>query len=254
MMTNKMPSARRKQFLLHARKPIFERKVRSAEGFIAEYFESARNPYIAFSCGKDSHVCLHLARTLRPEIPAVYFDADCAYPSQTELLDITPHLIKFQCVPFLETLKKWGLYHNQSPSPFMLTTVYDPIRKLLDSTNFDGVIYGLRAEESVARRVHASQRGAIFKYVDEKIHRGTWGCQPIYDWGYTDVWAYIVSREIAYCKEYDTLWDLPESEQRLSYWAGFTNRNFGRIARLKKNHPELFAKLLKVVPDARHFV
>lgn len=249
-----MPDTIRKQFQLHAHKPAFHQKVGNAKARIGAYLEIAKNPYIAFSCGKDSHVCLHLARQKAPETPAVYFDADCAYPSQTALMEQIPNLIKFKCEPFLETLKKYGIYHNQRVSPFMKTTVYEPIQRLFNETDFDGVIYGLRAEESAARRAHAGKRGAIFQYADSSIHKGTWACQPIYDWSYKDVWAYIVSHEIAYCEEYDNLWDLSHHEQRMSYWAGFSNRSFGRLARLKQNHPDLFQKLVKVCPDARHFI
>ena len=249
-----MPPQLKKQFILHSRKPHFHRNVEKARARITEFLEITDAPYIAFSGGKDSHCCLELVREQRQETPAVYFDADCAYPSLTALLDRTDNVIRFKCEPFLETLKREGIYHGKTPSPFMISTVYEPIQRLLNETDFDGCIYGLRAEESAARRANAGRRGAVFQYAEKSIHRGTWACQPIYDWTYQDVWAFIVSRGIDYCAEYDNLWELSHHEQRLSYWAGFSNRSFGRLACLKRNHPDLFAQLTKVCPEARHFV
>ena len=250
----KMPTALRKQFLLHAKKQSFQQKVISAEARICHLWHRANKPYIAFSGGKDSHVCLALARSVFPDLPAVYFDADCAYPSVTELLENTENLIRFRTQEtFLETLGRVGLHHPKIEKITMETTVYEPIARLLETYNFDGCIYGLRAEESAARRAHA-KRGATFQYALDSIHRGTYACQPIYDWSYNDVWAYLVNKQIPYCKEYDRLWDLPEREQRISYWAGESNRNFGRFARLKENHPDLFNELQKVCPEIREFV
>ena len=250
-----MPPQLKKQFILHSRKPQFKRKLHTARERLIAFFEKALNPYIAFSGGKDSHVCLHLARTIHPNRPAVYFDADCAYPEVQALLAETPNCLRFPASePFLTTLAKHGLTHPKLEQITMQTTVYAPITALLEKYNFDGGIYGLRAEESIARHWHARRNGAIFKYSENSIRKGIWQCQPIHDWTYQDVWAYIVSESISYCETYDKKWELPKTEQRISYYAGETNRNYGRFALLKKEYPALFNQLVKACPEVRQFL
>lgn len=67
---------------------------------------------------------------------------------------------------------------------------------------------GVRCEESMTRRVGLTT-AATYKHI-------TWGRKlddrglhftfyPIYDWSYTDVWKYIHSNKIRYCRLYDSL-------------------------------------------------
>ena len=100
-----------------------------------------------------------------------------------------------------------------------------------------------------ARKMNAL-RGPVFKYKRD----GLWGCQPIVEWRYNDVWAYIVSNNIPYCRTYDKMWDMPEADQRISYWAGETKRTYGRWAWLKRNYPDLFNKLAAQIPEVRGYV
>jgi len=133
----------------------------------------------------------------------------------------------------------------------MRTTVWNPIKRLVAEYGFDGVCYGLRAEENPATRGQlARYRGAVFQYKRD----GLWACQPIHDWTYNDVWAYIVTEKLPYCGVYDRMWDMPEEDQRLSYWAGETKRRWGRWAWLKRNYPDLFNRFAAEFPEARNYV
>ena len=248
-MNASMPRLR---FEMHARLPVFAARVARAEARVAEWLTLAHHPYIAVSSGKDSTVILDLVRRQRPETPAVYLDADCSFPETYEWLDATPNVMRFQAdEPFLDTLERHGLEGGSKlDRATMQSTVWGPVRRLHDQYGFDGSCYGLRAEESHGRHMNAVTRGAIFQYKRD----GVWACQPIWDWKYADVWAYIVSRDIPYCGVYDRMWDMPEVDQRLSYWAGETKRNRGRYAWLKRNYPALFFKLAARIPEARSYV
>jgi 3'-phosphoadenosine 5'-phosphosulfate sulfotransferase (PAPS reductase)/FAD synthetase len=81
-----------------------------------------------------------------------------------------------------------------------------------------------------------------------------WQCQPLGHWAYDDVWAYIVSNNVPYAGTYDKMWDMPEDDQRVSYWAGETKRRWGRYAWLKRNYPELWNKLTAALPEVRQYV
>lgn len=241
-----MNDQQRQIFTLHAKLSTFRRKVALAESRVAEWLEQAENPYIAFSGGKDSLCVLNLVRKFSPQVPAIYFDGDCAYPEVLALFESIPHLLKFPTKePFLKTLKE-NWHDPRLEQITMETTVYEPVKRLLKDFCFDAVAYGLRADESVGRKKHGKVKGAIFRY---KIS-GVLACQPIWDWSYNDVWAYIVSNDLDYCKTYDKLFDAPIEKQRISYWAGESCIGLGRYAWLKRNYPELWRKLITEIPEA----
>jgi 3'-phosphoadenosine 5'-phosphosulfate sulfotransferase (PAPS reductase)/FAD synthetase len=182
---------------------------------------------------------------------AVYWDADCAFPEVETLLAETPHCLKYPASePFLETLARFGPHAGaELERATMRSTVTEPVKAFLSETGYNGAAYGLRAEESHGRHMNRITRGHVFYTKQFQI----WMCQPICAWSYSDVWAYIVSNELPYCGTYDRMWTLPEREQRISYWAGETNRQQGRWLWLKRNYPALWQKLRSRVPEASSY-
>jgi len=228
--------------------------VEQAHRRIAYWLTKVKKPYIAFSTGKDSTCILHLVREQTSDVLAVYFDADCAYPESKKMLARMENVLCFAAdEPLLTTFERFGGFDGGLvlERETMRTTVWGPVKRLVEHYGFDGVAYGLRAEENPGTRGKlARYRGSVFQYKRD----GLWACQPIYDWEYNDVWAFIVSSGLEYCGVYDKLWDAPEEDQRLSYWAGETKRRWGRWAWLKRNYPELFNKFAARFADARAFI
>lgn len=249
-----MSESLRFRFHLWSRVRQHQWHVRQAQDRISRWLEKVTHPYVAFSTGKDSLCTLHLVRQQAPHVPAVYFDADSAFPESKKMLKDTPHVIIFPALePLLDTFRRLGGFEAgpDLERETMRTTVWEPIKRLIDQYGFDGVALGLRAEENPSSRGKLSDyRGAIFQYKRD----GLWACQPIHDWVYNDVWAYIVSNHLQYCGVYDRLWDAPEEDQRLSYWAGETKRHWGRWAWLKRNYPDLFNEFAGEFPEVRNFV
>jgi len=249
-----MPPTKHQAFALYAKLKPHHYAVSQAKKAVSAWLAKVQNPYLAFSGGKDSLCVLHLVREQRPDVPAVYFDANNAFPEVEELLAQTPNLIRFQAdEPFLETLARYGFGADEAKAldrATMKSTVWNPVNRLIARYQFDGMAYGLRKQESHRRKVHGLTRGAVFQYKRD----GLWGCQPVTDWKYMDVWAYIVSQNLSYCATYDKMWDMPEAEQRISYWAGETNRERGRWAWLKRNYPDLFNQFRQRFPEASCYV
>jgi len=239
------------RFQLWAKLRLHQQRVEMARKRVSQWLEKVSNPYIAFSTGKDSTCILALVREQLPDITAVYFDADCAYPESKAMLATTDNVIVYPAdEPLLKTFRRFGGF-DAGPAlerETMRTTVWGPIKRLITEYGFDGVAYGLRAEENPGTRGKlAKYRGAVFQYKRD----GLWACQPICDWAYNDIWAFIVSRNLPYCGVYDRMWDMPEEDQRLSYWAGETKRRWGRWAWLKQNYPDLFNRFAAEFPDVR---
>lgn len=246
-----MPPKTLLRFQLYSRLRQHKHRVEWARQRVSEWLEKVKRPYVSYSTGKDSTCVLHLVREQAPDTPAVYWDADCAFPESKELLGQTDNVIVFETdEPFLETLRRFDFGDPRLENETMRTTVWGPIRRLQEEYGFDGMAYGLRMEESRGRELLGKQRGGVFYHHRDKV----WACQPIYDWLYDDVWAFIVTNGLAYCGTYDRMWDMPEREQRISYWAGETNRERGRWAWLKRNYPELFNHFAAEFPETRCYV
>ena len=254
MSHSPMPDGLRERFALHAKLVGFRRRVARAETIVADWLARCERPYVGFSTGKDSTVVLDLVWRQAPDVPAVYFDADCSYPESAAMLDRLqaegrPVIRWPTSEPFLATLKRLGLDNPKLERETMRTTVWQPIKAMLAKHRFDGVALGLRGEECYGRWKLAQVRGPLFWQKRDSV----WECLPIAFWRYDDVWAYIVSRNLPYCGVYDHLWDAPEDDQRLSYWAGETKRRWGRYAWLKRNYPELWNRLVAEIPAARGY-
>ena len=237
--------------LAHATTRAYHQRVSDALDRILRWNELVIQPYIAFSAGKDSTVSLHLTRQVISDCVAIYIDAGCAFPEATDLLHATPNVLTFAAdEPFLDTLERMGGVDGgrELENETMRTTVIHPLARLR-SEGYDGHVVGLRAEENRGRDMNFKIHGAIY------YHSGyaMWVCQPIVDWSYDDVWAYIFSNGIEYCKTYDKMWHMPREWQRISYWAGETGRRYGRWAWLRQNYPELFDKLVSRFPNAARY-
>lgn len=245
------------EFELYAQLLIFRHRVEKAKYLTALALSKMENPYIAFSTGKDSVVVADLVWRQDPNVPAVYFDADCAFPESKKLLDryeaAGRQIVRWPCEPFLEIFRRaGGPTSNQCEKETMDSTVYRPIKSLLAKYHFDGVFLGLRSEESQGRRKLVKVQGQLFWQKRDAL----WECLPIANWAYEDVWAYIVSQNIDYCTAYDRLMELgvPPEDCRLSYWAGETKRRWGRWAILKRGWPELFNRFAAEFPEVRCYI
>jgi 3'-phosphoadenosine 5'-phosphosulfate sulfotransferase (PAPS reductase)/FAD synthetase len=247
-----MPDVVRLRFEAHSRLKGFRQRVQHSRGIIDNWLSHCERPYIAFSGGKDSVCVLRLVREQAPAVPAVYLDADNCFPEVSALIGNTPNCLRYPTSePFFDTLKRFGLEGGADlDRQTMRSTVYEPVRTLLTDYDYDGCVYGIRAAESYGRRQSVRYNGALFY----SKQYGVWQCQPLGHWTYDDVWAYIVSNNVPYAGTYDKMWDMPEDDQRVSYWAGETKRRWGRYAWLKRNYPELWNKLAAEIPEVRQYV
>jgi 3'-phosphoadenosine 5'-phosphosulfate sulfotransferase (PAPS reductase)/FAD synthetase len=245
----------RVRFLARARLRSHRRRVEDSRRVVAAALAACRSPYVALSGGKDSACVAHLVWEQRPDVPAVYFDAACAFPEVKDYLAQLKRqgrrLIRFQCRPFLEVLREFGLHSDAVEEATMRYTVHEPLQRLYHAFGYDAVFLGLRREESPGRAALLAARGQAFVRKSD----GRLECNPIAWWSFDDVWAYLLAGEHPYCAAYDRLFDmgLPERSVRISYWAGETGRRWGRYEALRRGWPDLWRYFCEMIPEARNY-
>lgn len=249
-----MTDIEREGLLAHSRLPVIQRRISQSLELIKEWRVRCTKPYLAWSTGKDSTLSLWLALQVDPGIEVVYFDAESSLPETQEMLNTLPSSwgFKLRVVktrPLIDVLVEHGLLNAGVERATMQATVYEPIKRLRHD-GYDGVIVGVRADESCGRKMAVSQRGPLFN----SKASGMLTCWPLARWSARDVWAVTLANNIPYNKAYDKRLDLPLEERRVSYWAGETQRAFGRYTWLKRYHPELFQKLAEQLPEVKGYV
>lgn len=233
--------------IAHSRLGRFKRQIDRSREIIQASLAECGKSYVAFSGGKDSLVMLDLVREQAPDIPAVFFDADCSYPETYEAIASysTKHPIRMvKTEPLLVTLRKYGLDHPNIGGIMMATTVKEPADKLVEEEDYDAVFLGLRAQESRDRTMLAATKGPIYFTQEDGIIKSC----PVMYWSEADIWAYIHSRDLPYNRAYD------KGVDRISYWAGTTNIRRGRWIELKRHWPGLFNRFVAAFPEVREYV
>lgn len=252
-----MDRLERAGFLAHAQTSAFERKVEQARTIVRRWLEECRNPYVAFSGGKDSAVCLHLVREIAPDTPALYWHDEWTLPETDELVAATPNVRKIAAtIEHASWLTAW-----EDGPEFLPEDVEWVERKKSDGAGtwklgYDGACIGLRADENSARKTHIRAHGTNL-YAKKNRQ---WQCYPLAWWRDEDVWGYLISRKVEYSRAYDKLAELGVAlkHRRIGPFAVESTGSHdplhqGQLAILKQGWPELFARFAERYPEARRY-
>ncbi len=255
-MIERDPALLRAGFLAHGHTAAYKRRIEAAQSNVHVALQSCRRPYIAFSTGKDSTVMADMVWRESPSTPAVYFDADACFPESRALLERYRSsgrtIIEWPTEPILDTMERvGGPTSPRSEAATMQSTVYAPIKALLETHAFDCAFVGLRAEENTDRKRAIRIHGPMF-YSQRDDIQVAW---PIGALTFDDIWAYIFSQGVDYSAVYDRQFEmgLPWDDCRLSYCYGETKASHGRWAILRRGWPDLFARFAARFPEVRRF-
>lgn len=225
---------------LHARLRGFRAKVARAQATTAELLGRANTPYVAFSGGKDSTVCLSLARAQKPDIPAIMSHDQWLLPETDEFIHRVPQLTVI-AGPHVHAggVRTW---HNTRPNDPLITWIdchSYPLERYVARQGYDGAIIGLRAAEAGYRARHISAKGTCFQRVN-----GVTQAYPIAGWSDMDVWAYLLSTGTPYNTAYDRMSELgiPMSERRVGPWWNDRAISGGSIEKLRLGWPGIFKR------------
>lgn len=228
---------------LHAKTSGYQYKVNSAREIIKDALSTPDTTgYVSLSGGKDSTVVYALVREQQPDIPAVWSDDEWWLPETME---------------YIQRLQASGLDVRQIRTNtkhadwFTCHGDYDDLPDYARQHGWNLCFLGLRQEESSVRRVHLRRFGPLFCANSDKV----WHCNPIHNWTWQDVWAYIVSEGLDYNRAYDRLEDIgvePEA-QRIGPFAVERVLGYGQLIILKRGWPDMYNRFCAEHPEAGRY-
>ena len=260
-----MRNIERLQHELHARLPVFKRKVDKARAIIDEALAIDVNWALSFSGGIDSTVLLDLLNDAHPAIQ--WGDDGADYLETLQFLSDTEQRYNFelQRIRCLEPWRDWCVEMDRpdlaQPGPEMDAAWLNPHQwhdtwgSLKNAVNhgYGGVFLGLLASESRGRN-YALKNGykPLYQVASEN---GMWHCSPLASWDKRDVWAYVVSRRIAYNPVYDKLaeLDVPLERRRVAPLTCFRTMQYGSVAVFRSGWAEMYNKLGEIFPKIREY-
>lgn len=250
---------------LHAKLPVYKRKVDKARAIIDEALALNIVWYIAFSGGIDSTVLLDML--LGVHLPILTGDDGADYLETLQFLNSTEQRYGFelQRIRCLEPWRDWCLEMGRPDlaelGPEMDAAWINPHQwhhtwpSLKEAVHhgYSGVFLGLLASESRGRG-YALKNGHKPRY-QVASEQGMWHCSPLASWDKRDIWAYILSRDIPYNPAYDKLAELgvPLENRRIAPLTCFRVVQWGSVTVLRYGWPEMYNELSATFPKVREY-
>ena len=177
----------RKAFMLHAKHDDYKKRIRESMNIIRECYDKYENPYVSYSGGKDSTVLTHMALNHNSDANIWHWDyGEELMPRDYEREAIAN--LKQMGAKNITINKRIGSKHDtKSGYKQFFTQIQENKKKY----SWDIALVGVRQDES-NRRKHK-----YTKYFMEGC------CYPLRKLSSNDIWAYIISNELAYHSTYD---------------------------------------------------
>lgn len=241
----------------YAALPLFHRRVAQAEKIICDFLAHplVRNPYVAWSGGKDSTALVLMVRKYA-NILAMSEKDDLDYPGEEKYIaeiakrfNIRLQIVRPEISLFEWLLTQKDLQFDEDMHSRMATLskefFYALIDRFNEEGNYDGVFLGLRKYESKGRMMNRAVHGTTYQKKN-----GQWICNPLSDWTAMDVYAYLDSCgvEPLYVYKHD-----PENTRKSWFLPG-KNTRFGGWIFVKENYPEIYARMLRKFPEIGRYV
>lgn len=190
---------------------------------LEDWFALHPESYVAISGGKDSTLCLHLARQVNPDVKAVFFDSGLEFPQTLTYIERLSkawdvEVITYHAQPSaLEVMVENGSWehgaiktHKNLLHDACITRPLALAQKDLGRYS----VYGLRADESSSRLALLSKtKGHVTKHNRKgELEQGY--LAPIWRWSFEEVHAYLGQHSIPLNPIYHALFRLGVPERR----------------------------------------
>lgn len=248
------------KYIINSKLKSYKYKVEESKKVIDEMFDMSKKPYIAWSGGKDSTALVYLITQDMGFKNTLIFcqKDDCDFPDEMDYVSGLIDKYKLNCDIIQPSESMWNYIVEHKVD--LLNEIHkksndvtkkfftECINKFLKKHTPDCAVMGLRKYESKARLFNFYKHKHLYhcKY-DNLLH-----CNPISNWTYTDVFSYMIEKDIPILPLYKKV-DLLKGEDsiRKSWWIpSSTNvQLFGGVVFLKTHYPELYNKLREFFPE-----
>lgn len=177
----------------------------TALGELETWFQDHPNAYVAISGGKDSFVCLHLARQVNPNVTAVFFDSGLEFPQTRRYIERMQEAWQFPLKVYpaqpsaLEVMVATGTWENGVPRDYTQNLQDACITRPLAQAQAElgrASVYGLRADEALSRKFLLSKtRGHVVKHSRSGEIEQEY-LAPIWRWSFEEVYAYYGKHDV----------------------------------------------------------
>jgi len=213
------------------------------------------NPYVAFSCGKDSSVLAYLVLEARPKTPLRFLSS-----GETRIVHNVDLIINWFREHYHANIQE--ILIDRVFTEEWAEATWTEQRKAgkhdleqLNIGGWDGIFMGLRAEESPPRRksLYYSQTSRLPRFCyryQAGLRLGMIRCCPLARWTVEDVGAFLVTHNIPVLRHY----------HRRGLEARTTARLTGNAVRqyilsdIKRDNPQGWNKLVARFPEFKCFV
>lgn len=252
---------------IHARQREHLRRVDTARRRVADALAAAPAWGVFWSGGKDSTALVHLACVdLGRSLPVVSEKDDLDYPGEEgyvggiarawdlELTVLRPEVSpRAWMAANARDLGAGGDLHSRAAG-LSRACFYDVVERY--GARFDGVMLGMRQEESKGRAKSRAVHGTLYRKAHPYRDGGQWVSTPLADWSGLDVMAYLLSRDIPMLSVYRCValaharepWRL-----RKSWWVPGSHSRWGGVAWLQHYYPSLYRQLAEWTTDANSY-
>lgn len=242
--------------------PLFlQRKIYQAHSIIERGLATMRKPYCACSWGKDSGMVVWLLLKVAPDVPIVWLRDDDPIPDTLQFRDRClcewhiRNYIEIPKVPLTNIIAEFhrigltDIDRTRNDQTKLVTSIKKhPLGEWAAREGFDGLFWGLRADESRARRMLFRTRGPLYR-----VQNGGWRCAPIAFWTGTVLWQIIDLLGLPYNTLYDKTMFEPREMIRNGGWLSTDGAWQGRVVWLKHYYPDLYHRLAAEFPEVTSY-
>lgn len=240
---------------------FLQRKIDQAHGIIAQGLAAMQQPYCACSWGKDSGMVVYLLSQVAPDVPVVWLRDDDPIPDTLRFRDRclrewqVRNYVEVPKVPLatiIEEFHRIGLTdidRTKNDQAKLVTLIKKhPLGEWAEGQGFDGLFWGLRADESRARRMLFRTKSPLYR-----LQSGEWRCAPIAFWTGTELWHIIDFLGLPYNALYDKTMFEPREMIRNGGWLSTDGAWHGRVVWLKHYYPDLYQRLAAEFPEVTSY-
>lgn len=244
---------------LYAETKLHKSRVLEAERIIRQAMAVIDKPVIAWSGGKESTILAHIVCVkMGLRVPVMSLFTDLEPPGTRAYMDACVKAWDLDMEYVEPPVSFWQYlvdHAHEIDIHSAVTTGHTHVGKIWDETmerwwqqsGYTGMLWGLRDEESRARKINTKRRGVLYQNTD-----GRWKCAPFSSWEGRDVYAYCAAHGVDLhplyrCIRYNAK---DPSRVRKAMWIPGSHGAMGAMIWLRTYYPSLYMQLVQVYPEA----